>query len=493
MSYQSLSLPNGIVYKQPIGLFINNEWKTSSKKFETLNPSNEKPIASVYEAGVEEVDAAVEAARNAMKTWRSVPGEVRARKMLKLASLLESKIDLFAAVEAADSGKPLESNAKSDMQSVIDYLIYCAGFADKIHGETIPIAANRYAMTKRYPLVVGQIIPWNYPLSMASWKFCPALACGCTIVIKSSELTPLSLLLFADLVKEAGFPAGVFNVINGFGAVTGDRLAKHPGIDKIAFTGSTVTGQKVMRNAASNLKMVSLECGGKSPLIVLDDANLEQAAKWASFGMMGNSGQNCTANSRILVQDSIYDKFIDLYVKQVKKDWIVGDAFNAKVNLGPVICKRQYDKIKSYIEKGKQEGAKMVLGSDLSRLPNSGYFIPPTIFIDCTQQMAIVRDEIFGPVVAISKFSTDEQAVTMANDSIYGLAAMVFSENFGRIQKVADQLEAGSIYLNASNDEDTRVPFGGYKMSGIGRELGKAAIDLYTQTKSFYVNINHTL
>lgn len=494
--YQSVLLPDGNTYSLPTGLFINNEWKTSDNTFEVIDPSTEKVLTHVYEAGVKEVDEAVNAAKKAMKTWKDVPGEEKAKKMLKLAELLKQKIELFSAVEAADSGKPLETNAKEDMNSVIDYLIYCAGFADKLHGTTIPIAKNRYAITKRYPLVVGQIIPWNYPLSMASWKFCPALACGCTMVLKSSELTPLSLLLFADLVKEAGFPPGVFNVVSGFGAIAGERIANHPDLDKVAFTGSTLTGQKIMRNAASNLKMVSLECGGKSPLLVFDDANLEQAAKWASFGMMYNSGQNCTANSRILVQDKVYDKFINLYVKAVKEDWTVGSPFDKRANLGPVISKKQYDKVKSYIQKGKDEGAVLILGEDsdqLRSLPKDGYYIPPTIFKNCTQDMTIVREEIFGPVVAISKFTTDEEAVEKANDSEYGLAAMVFSENFGRIQTVADQLEAGSVYLNASNDEDTRVPFGGYKMSGIGRELGEAAIELYTQTKSFYMNVSHRL
>ncbi|VEU20251.1 DEKNAAC101226 [Brettanomyces naardenensis] len=494
--YKEITLPNGVKYSQPVGLFINNEWKSSSKTFETLNPSTEESIASVYEASAEDVDLAVSAAKQAMKTWKDVPGEEKARKILKLAELLESKLDLFAAVEAMDSGKPLETNSKPDIQSVASYLIYCAGFSDKLHGKVIPIDKDRYAITKRYPLVVGQIIPWNYPLSMASWKFCPALACGCTIVIKSSELTPLSLLLFADLVKEAGFPPGVFNVISGFGAVAGNRIAEHPDLDKVAFTGSTVTGQKVMKAAAGNLKHVSLECGGKSPLLVFDDADLDQAAKWAAFGVMYNSGQNCTANSRILVQDNVYDKFLQLFTAELKKSWIVGDPFGKKTTLGPVISKGQYDKIRNYIKKGKEEGAVLILGEDdeqLKSLPKKGFFIPPTVFKDCQQKMTIVQEEIFGPVVAVSKFSADSEAIEKANDSIYGLAAMVFSQNFGRIQSVADKLEAGSIYLNSSNDEDLRVPFGGFKMSGIGKELGEAVIELYTETKSFYMNVSHKL
>ncbi|QPG73870.1 hypothetical protein FOA43_001185 [Brettanomyces nanus] len=496
--YKDLTLPNGVRYSQPIGLFIDNQWVASSsgKTFETVNPSTEEPIVSVYEADEHDVDKAVSAAKEAMKTWRDVPGEEKAQKMIKLSFLVRENLKLLASVEAADSGKPYETNSKGDIESVANYLVYCAGFADKLHGKMIPIAKDRYAITKRYPLVVGQIIPWNYPLSMASWKFCPALACGCTIVIKSSELTPLSLLVFADLVKKAGFPSGVFNVVSGFGASAGNRIAEHPDLDKVAFTGSTATGQKVMKSATSNLKHVSLECGGKSPLLVFDDADLEQAAKWASFGMMYNSGQNCTANSRILVQDTVYDKFIDLFKVEITKSWIVGNVFDEKATLGPVISKGQYDKIKRYITKGKEEGAKMILGEEreqLNSLPDKGYFIPPTVFIDCKQDMTIVQEEIFGPVVAISKFSTDHEAVEKANDSIYGLAAMVFSQNFQRVQTIADQLEAGSIYLNSSNDEDIRVPFGGFKMSGIGKELGEDAIDLYTETKSFYMNVGHRI
>lgn len=489
--YQELSLPDGTTYQQPIGLFINNTWKTTGKKFDTINPSTGEVIVSVYEGGAEDVDEAVAAARKAMETWRDVPGEEKARKILKLAYLVEENIDLLSAVEALDAGKPVESNARADIQGIVDYLIYCAGWADKLNGETIPISKDVFAITKKYAMVVGQIVPWNYPLSMASWKFCPALACGCTIVMKSSELTPLSLLMFADLIKEAGFPPGVFNVISGYGASAGQRIAEHPDLDKVAFTGSTVTGQKIMKSGAGNLKHVSLECGGKSPLLVFDDADLDQAAKWASFGVMYNTGQNCTANSRILVQDSVYDKFLELFKKRVQEEWKIGDALDKTKNLGPVISKQQYDKINGYIAKGKAEGARLVLGG--TPVPAKGYFIPPTIFADCDQTMSIVQEEIFGPVVAVSKFSTDEEAIEKANDTIYGLAAMVFSKGFSRVQRVADRLEAGSIYLNSSNNEDIRVPFGGLKMSGFGKDLGKDAIDLYTETKSFYYNVGSTL
>ncbi|KAG7876991.1 hypothetical protein KL937_005110 [Ogataea polymorpha] len=490
--FQEIELPTGHKYQQPLGLFINNEWVATNTTLETINPATEQVITKVYAAGEKEVDAAVAAARGVYHSWLQVPGEERALKMLKLADILEQNAELVAAVEALDSGKPLHSNARADIDGVVEYLRYCAGWADKIHGKTIPLSNNRLAITRRYPLVVGQIVPWNYPLSMSGWKFCPALACGCPLVIKSSELTPLSLLLFAQYVKEAGFPAGVFNVVSGLGSVAGQRLAEHPDLDKVAFTGSTATGAKVMQSAAANLKNVSLECGGKSPLVVFDDADLEQAAKWASFGVMYNSGQNCTANSRVLVQDTVYERFLELFKKQILEDWKVGDPFDENATLGPVISKTQYDKIQRYIESGKREGARLVLGNEPTG-QSTGYFIPPTVFADCNQNMTIVKEEIFGPVVAVAKFSSEEEAVKNANDTIYGLAAMVFSKDFHRAHRVAEQLEAGSVYINSSNDESCRVPFGGFKMSGIGRELGESGIDLYTQSKSIYLNIGNKL
>ncbi|ODV82817.1 hypothetical protein CANARDRAFT_30536 [[Candida] arabinofermentans NRRL YB-2248] len=490
--YTEITLPNGVKYSQPTGLFINNEWIKSDTQLETINPATEETICSVYAAGANEIDLAVKAARDAYKPWLKVTATERSLKMLKLADLLESKTELIAAVEAMDSGKPLLSNATADISGVVEYLRYCAGWCDKVTGDMIPLTHNRFAITKRYPLVVGQIVPWNYPLSMSGWKFCPALACGCTIVMKSSELTPLSLLLFADLVKEAGFPPGVFNVVSGFGSIAGDKLASHTGIDKVAFTGSTATGQKIMQTASINLKKLSLECGGKSPLLVFNDADLEQAAKWASFGVMYNSGQNCTANSRILVQSEVYDKFIELFKEEVSKEWRIGDPFHKDSTLGPIISKGQYDKIHSYIKKGIDEGARLVLGDEPIAM-KSGYFINPTVFADCDNSMTIVREEIFGPVVAISKFTTEEEGVDMANDTIYGLAAMVFSKDFERAHRVGDLLEAGSVYLNSSNDESCKVPFGGFKMSGVGRELGKEGINLYTEVKSIFVNYGNKL
>lgn len=489
-----VTLPSGQKYNQPTGLFINNEFvpALSGKTLTSFDPSTGKAIIDVHCAGTEDVDAAIAAARKShlpSGEWRSMPVSDRVPLLLKLADLVEENIDILSAIECYDSGKPYHSNCTADVQSVADYLRYCAGWADKLHGTQIPLNQFRMAITKRYPLVVGCIVPWNYPLSMSSWKFCPALACGCSIVMKSSEITPLSLLYFAKLIKQAGFPVGVFNVLSGFGADAGSHMSTHTGLDKVAFTGSTLTGQKVMSAASSNLKSVSLECGGKSPLIVFKDTDLEETVKWASFGVMYNTGQNCTANSRILVDESIKDKFLSMYLEQVKKDWVMGNVFDEKTTLGPVVSKAQFDKVNSYIKIGVEEGATCHQPTkDL--VPNEGYFIPPTIFSGVSEEMRIVKEEIFGPVVTISTFKTDdeEDALAKANDTIYGLAAMVFTKDFGRAHRVADRLEAGSVYINSSNDEDMKVPFGGFKMSGYGRELGEEAIKLYTEVKSVYMN-----
>lgn len=484
----TIALPSGQI-NQPTGLFINNKFVEPQiqRTLTTYNPSNGEAIADVHCASPADVDLAVHAARAAMRLWKNEPVVTKVNLILKLASLVDQHKTKIAELEALDSGKPLHSNAIADVESVADYLRYCAGLADKRHGIQIPISSTQMAITKRVPLVVGCIVPWNYPISMASWKFCPALAAGCTIVMKSSEITPLSLLYFAELVKEAGFPAGVFNVLSGYGADVGSAISKHPGLDKVAFTGSTLTGQRVMVDAAqSNLKSVSLECGGKSPLLVFDDADLEQAAKWASFGVFYNTGQNCTANSRILVDEKVHDKFLSIFLEELKT-WKMGDVFDEDVNLGPVVSKQQYEKVNNYIKIGIEQGATLIQPTK-HLTPKSGYFIPPTVFTDVKEDMTIVKEEIFGPVVTVSKFCTEDEAILKANDTIYGLAAMLFTENYARANRVADQLDAGSVYINSSNNESTSVPFGGFKMSGIGRELGLEAFNLYTQIKSIYCN-----
>lgn len=488
--FKTLTLPTGTQYTQPLGLFINNEFVSAlgGKTITSIDPSTKTPIVDVQCAGVDDVDVAVAAAKAAhhpSSEWRTMDPTERVATILRLATLVDTHAETLANIEAWDSGKPKDTNAMADIQAVANYLRYCAGWADKIHGKQIPLAGERFALTKRYPLLVGCIVPWNYPLSMASWKFCPALACGCSIVMKSSEITPLSLLYFAQLVKEAGFPPGVFNVLSGYGADVGDAIARNKDLQKVAFTGSTVTGQKVMQAASENMKSVSLECGGKSPLVVFADADLEQAAKWACFGVMYNSGQNCTANSRIIVEESVHDKFLELILAELKSEWNVGNVFDPNTKIGPLVSQQQYDKVTGYIALGQEEGATL---HQVHEVPSNGFFVAPTVFTNVREDMRIVQEEIFGPVVCMSTFKTMEEAIEKANGTIYGLAAMVFSLNFNTAHTVADRLDAGSVYINSSNDEDMRVPFGGVKMSGFGRELGEEALSLYTELKSIFIN-----
>ncbi|ODQ79342.1 hypothetical protein BABINDRAFT_161748 [Babjeviella inositovora NRRL Y-12698] len=491
--FVDITLPNGLQYKQPVGLYINGQWLKSDTQIVSINPYTEEPITSVYAASAADVDTAAQAAHVAFQSWKRVTGEDKARLLRRLATLTEENLELLASLEAIDAGKPKEYNAKADVEGVAAILNYYAGSADKISGRVIPISDTKFAYTRREPLgVVGQIVPWNYPISMSSWKFAPALAAGNCIIIKSAENTPLSLLLFATLVEQAGFPPGVFNIISGYGAIAGTAISTHPLIQKVAFTGSTKVGQTVQRDASANLKNVTLECGGKSPLIVFDDADFEQAVKWAAWGIMYNSGQNCTANARIYVQDTIYDAFLEKFRATVIEEFPLLDAFDDRAKLGPVISKVQYDKIKQYIASGKADGARVLLGDD-TKVPEKGYWIPPTVFVDCAEHMKIVREEIFGPVVAVSKFSSEEEVLAKANDSTYGLAAMVFTKDIVKAHRFAAELEAGTVYVNSSNDEDIKAPFGGYKMSGIGRELGEEGLEIYTQVKSVHINLGNKL
>lgn len=379
-----------------------------------------------------------------------------------------------------------------DCVEVSETLRYYGGFADKIHGSTISTTPAKFAYTLRQPIgVVGQIIPWNYPLAMAAWKLGPALACGNTVVIKAAEQTPLSILYLANLIKEAGFPPGVVNIINGYGKDAGAAIATHPDIDKIAFTGSTATGRQIMKMAAANLKNITLETGGKSPLLVFDDADFDQAAKWAHIGIMSNMGQICTATSRILVQDTIYDKFVTQFKEVVASTSKIGDPFADDTFQGPQVTKAQYDRVLSYIEAGKSEGATLASGGvPYKNVGNGkGFFIEPTIFTNVTDQMTIYREEVFGPFVVVVPFKTEEEALAKANDTTYGLGAAVFTRDIERAHRVASEIEAGMVWINSSNDSDFRVPFGGVKQSGIGRELGEAGLDAYSQIKAVHVNM----
>ncbi|MCJ1351519.1 MAG: mitochondrial aldehyde dehydrogenase [Icmadophila ericetorum] len=494
-----LTAPNGRKYKQPIGLFINNEWVKSStgEKITSINPADEKEIAAVYAASAEDVDTAVKAARKALKasSWRDLPSTDRGNLLIKLASLIEQHAETLATIETWDNGKPYQVALNEDVAEVTGCLRYYGGYADKIHGQVINTSPAKFAYTIREPVgVCGQIIPWNYPLAMAAWKLGPALACGNTVVMKASENTPLSILYLANLIKEAGFPPGVVNILNGLGKEAGAAIASHLDVDKIAFTGSTATGRNIMKMASVNMKNITLETGGKSPLLVFEDADLEQAVKWAHIGIMSNMGQICTATSRILVQESIYEKFTALFKDQIKEVSKVGDPFHDSTFQGPQVTKAQYDKVLAYIESGKEEGAKLMIGGTAHKdVGGKGFFISPTVFTDVEDNMKIYREEIFGPFAVVSSFKTEEEAVSRANDTTYGLGSAVFTRDLERAHRVARDIEAGMVWVNSSNDSDYRIPFGGVKQSGIGRELGEAGLAAYTNVKAVHVNMGTKL
>ncbi|ONH65737.1 Aldehyde dehydrogenase [NAD(P)+] 1 [Cyberlindnera fabianii] len=493
-----ITLPDGSTYKQPTGLFINNEWvaATSGEFVESINPATGKPICKVHAAGVEDIDKAAKAAAEAFKTWKNIDPAERRDMLLKLASLVERDTDIITALEANDSGKPKDTNAIYDVQEVIELLKYVAGWTDKLSGETIPAGPNKFAFTIREPIgTVGCIVPFNYPLGMFGWKL-SALAAGNCAIFKSAEQTPLSILYFANLFKEAGFPPGVAQVVSGYGAVAGDAMVKHPLIQKIAFTGSTKTGQLVQKNAAEYLKPVALECGGKTALLVFDDADLDQAVKWTAWGIFNNMGQICTGSSRAYIHESLYEKFLEELKAHVISDYPVGLPFEKDVVVGPQVSKAQYEKILGYIKSGKEQGARVVHGGKIPDREDlkDGYFVEPTIFADVKQDYTIVREEIFGPVIAIGKFSTDEEAVELANDCEYGLGASLFTKDITRAHLVAQKLEAGMVWINSNNDSDIKIPFGGVKMSGNeSRELGKIGIEAFTVAKAVHVNLGNKL
>lgn len=490
-----ITLPNGVTYEQPTGLFINNEFVPSSDggQIVSVNPSTEEPLASVHAATVQDIDTAVAAARKAFnEVWRDYSIDEIARLLQKLADLFERDRDLLSAIEAADSGKPKDNNAAYDVDECIAQFRYYSGWADKRGGTVAEATDKKFGYVLHEPHgVCGQIIPWNYPLAMASWKIGPAIATGNCIVLKLAENTPLSMLYVGKLVVEAGFPPGVINIVNGLGTVAGAAIASHPGIDKVAFTGSTATGKTVMALAAKTLKNVTLECGGKSPMLVFEDADLDQAVKWAHAGIMYNMGQVCSATSRIIVQDTIYDKFIAAFKAYTESVTSVGDVFDESKSHGPLVSEVQYKKVLNYIDTGKKEGANLVVGGGAAA--QKGYFVQPTIFSDVSDEMTIWKEEIFGPVVCVSKFHTEEEALARANDTSYGLGSSVFSENVSRAIRVASKLQAGSVWVNSSNDTSHRIPFGGFKMSGIGTELGQYGLDVYTVKKGVHINIGTKL
>jgi aldehyde dehydrogenase (NAD+) len=439
-----------------------------------------------------DVDIAVAAARKALNTtWAAVLPSDRGSMLTKLADLFDQHVDTLAAIEALDNGKAL-SMAKVDVALSSGCLRYYGGWADKIHGKVIDTDPDTFNYTRHEPVgVCGQIIPWNFPLLMWAWKIGPAIATGNTVVIKTAEQTPLSGLYACTLVEKAGFPAGVINVLSGFGKTCGAAIAAHMDIDKVAFTGSTITGRTILQaSAKSNLKKVTLELGGKSPNIVFNDANLEDAISWVNFGIFFNHGQCCCAGSRIYVQSGIYDKFIEMFKARTSKN-VVGDPFAADTFQGPQVSQLQFDRIMAYIKSGKEAGAKVETGG--GRKGDKGYFIQPTIFSGVSEDMKIMQEEIFGPVCSISKFETEDEVVKAGNETTYGLAAAIHTKDLNTAIRVANKLKAGTVWVNNYNMLSYQVPFGGFKESGIGRELGKYALANYTQIKSVRIRLGAAL
>jgi len=490
----NLETPHAGKYEQPTGLFINNEYVkgVDGKTFEVYNPSDESVICNVHEATEKDVDIAVSAARKAFEgPWRKETPENRGKLLVNLANLFEKNLDLLASVEALDNGKAV-SMAKVDISMAAGCLRYYGGWADKIEGKVVDTTPDTFNYIRKEPIgVCGQIIPWNFPLLMWSWKIGPAIAAGNTVVLKSAEQTPLGALVAARLTKEAGFPPGVINVISGFGKVAGAAMSAHMDIDKIAFTGSTVVGRQIMKSAAgSNLKKVTLELGGKSPNIVFDDADIDNAISWVNFGIFFNHGQCCCAGSRIYVQEGIYDKFVQRFKERAAKN-VVGDPFAQDTFQGPQVSQLQFDRIMNYIQAGKDAGAKVETGGN--RKGDKGYFIEPTIFSNVTEDMKIQQEEIFGPVCTISKFKTKAEVIKIGNNSTYGLAAAVHTTNLNTAIEVANALRAGTVWVNTYNTLHWQLPFGGYRESGIGRELGEAALDNYVQTKTVSIRLGDVL
>jgi len=483
-------------------LFINNEWvdAKSKKNFDTINPVDESKIATVQEAGEEDVDLAVAAAKKAFAFWKHTDGATRRNLLLKLADLVEQNRDRLAEVESMDNGKPKHVADAADIGFVIECFRYYAGFADKMGGQVIQPTQNSsrtFCFTWKQPVgVVGQIIPWNFPLLMQAWKLGPALATGCTVVMKLSEKTPLSGLLMCDLIKQAGFPAGVVNVVNGHGPTTGEAITRHPDISKVAFTGSSAVGHKIVEaSAKSNLKKLSLELGGKSPMIICKDADLDQAATACHIGLFLNMGQCCCASSRIFVHEDIHDSFVEKVVAMAKRLRTQGDVTSPTditlCDLGPQVDKIQFDKILHYIGKGKEEGAKVALGG--GRLGSKGYYVQPTVFTEVTDDMTIAREEIFGPVMQLLKFKTLGEAIQRANSTHYGLAAGVCTRDIGTALALARDLQAGTIWINCYDNFDMAAPFGGFKESGWGREKGELALENYVESKTVMVPIDGDL
>lgn len=480
--------------KRNVGLYIDGKYTPaiSEQTFEVINPATEEVIATVSEAQAEDVDVAVRAAKKAFEgSWTKMEAVTRSEILYKFAQLLEENREELAQLEALDNGKPYKTALTDDVGGTIQHFKYYAGFATKIQGRTTQVSPEYVNYTVHEPVgVVGQIIPWNFPLLMAAWKLGSALAVGCTVVIKPASETPLSLLYIAKLFKEAGLPDGVVNITPGKGRVAGEAIITHPLVDKLSFTGSTPVGKEVMKKAADQIKGVTLELGGKSPAIILEDADLEEAIEGALNGTMYNHGQNCSACTRIYVHRKHYDRVVDELAERANA-LRLGPGMDEETDMGPLVSAKQQQTVLDYIQKGIEEGARLVAGG--ARTFDRGYFVQPTVFADVEDHMTIAREEIFGPVMSILVFDTVEEVIKRANDSVYGLAASVWTENIKTGHYIAGKLQAGTVWINDVGLEWETMPFGGYKQSGIGREMGgEYGLENYTEVKSVYVNIKQS-
>jgi aldehyde dehydrogenase (NAD+) len=476
----------------PLRLLIGGEWceAASGKRFATLNPANEQVLAEVSEADVPEIDATVSAARDAQRrgAWPAMTGAERGRVLHRLAGILRERSEEVVLLESIDAGKPLAATRRMDVPAAIDCLEYYAGWADKIAGEVVPARRDALTYIHRVPVgVVAAIVPWNFPLMNAVWKVAPALACGCTVVLKPAELTPLSALWLGRAALEAGLLPGVLNIVAGFGATAGAALVSHPGVDKIAFTGSPQTGQFIMRAAAENVTRIGLELGGKSPSVVFADADIEQAIRQTASGAYFNAGQVCSAAARVIVEDPVHDAFVNGLAQRAAK-FRLGNPIEDGITMGPLISQKQMERVLGYIESGRREGAQTICGGE--RAGNAGYFVQPTVLADVDATMTIAQEEIFGPVVSVLRFSDEEEAISLANGTDYSLAAAVWTNDIHRGHRVSQRLDAGTVWINTYGPTDTRLPWGGMGgRSGIGRDLGRAALDTYTEQKTVWLQM----
>jgi len=473
----------------PANLLIKGRFRParSGRYFETLDPATEQTIARVAEADAADVDAAVAAARAALEgDWGRMRAAERGQTLLRLAELIRRDQDALAELESLDAGKPISSIRRQDLPAVLDTLTYYAGWADKINGQSIPARADALTYTVREPVgVVGAIIPWNFPLMIGMWKLAPALACGCTVVLKPAELTPLTALRLGELALAAGLPAGVLNVVPGFGKTAGAALVDHPDVDKVTFTGSPAVGRQILRSAAGNLKRVTLELGGKSANIIFPDADLEAAVKAAASGIFFNAGQVCSAGSRILAHADIYDEVVERLAARAQSIR-VGDPRDVATAMGPLVSEVQMKRVLDYIEIGKREGARLVTGG--TRLGDRGYFVSPTVFANVEHQMRISQEEIFGPVASVIRFADEEDAIRVANGTKYSLAAGLWSADIARVHRLVRRVKAGTVWVNTFGPTDVRLPWGGNRDSGFGREHGDIAIENFTESQVVWIN-----